>query len=216
MSTVPTTVDAALFRYVSEHARSEDAFLTELRAAAVATGIPAINIAPEQGAFVQVLFRLAGVREAVEVGTLAGYGAIWMARALAPGGRLRTLEIDLDRAAFARAWIGRSDVAERVEVLLGPAGETLARMEAASLDAMLLDADKSGYPAYLEHARRLLRPGGLLLADNAFAFGELLASEPRDREVPAVRAFNEIMAADEDFQAVIVPLGDGIWTAVRR
>lgn len=216
MSNVSSSVDAALFRYVSEHARREDALLTALRAAAAVAGIPPISIAPEQGAFVQVLFRLVRVREAVEVGTLAGYGAIWMARGLEPGGRLRTLEIDPQRVAFAREWIGRSEVADRVEVILGPAGDTLAALEAGSLDAMLLDADKSGYPAYLDQARRLLRPGGLLLADNAFAFGELLAADPHDREVPAVRAFNELLAADEDFEAVIVPLGDGIWTGVRR
>jgi predicted O-methyltransferase YrrM len=98
----------------------------------------------------------------------------------------------------------------------GAALELLPSFPAGAYDAVFLDADKSGYPAYLREALRLLRPGGLVLVDNAFAFGQLFDEHPTDREVPAVRAFNEIMARTPEVQAVIVPLGDGMWVGVKR
>lgn len=216
MSAEPTLVTARHMAYIAERCAGDDDFLVRLKQAAEAAGIPPIWIGPAQAAFQALLLRLHGARQVVEVGTLAGYAAVAMARALPADGRLRTIELDPAHAAFAREWIGRSDVAERVEVLEGSGRDVLATLEPASLDALFLDADKAGYVHYLERGLELLRPGGLLLADNAFAFGQLFDEEPTDPEAPAVIAFNEVLAACDELEAVLVPVGDGLWVARRR
>ena len=216
MSDQSTLVTAEHFRYIAAHTATEDDFLRDLKREATAEGIPSIWISPEQASFVQILLRLAGARDVVEVGTLAGYSAIVMARALHPGGRVVTIEIDAKRAEFARRWIARSDVADRVEVLVGPGAAVLPTLAEHSADVLFLDADKASYPLYLSQGLRVLRERGLVLVDNAFAFGELFAESPRDREVGAIRAFNEHMTQVRELHSVIVPIGDGLWVGVRR
>ncbi len=216
MTDTSTLVTAEHFRYVAEHTRREDPFLADLKRAARAAGIPDIWIAPEQASLIQILLELARAREVVEVGTLAGVSAITMARALPADGRVRTIEIDPARADFAERWIARSDVAGKVEVHRGAGAEVLPRFAAGSADAALLDADKKSYPLYLEQCLRILRPGGLVMADNAFAFGQLLDPAFTDREVPAIRAFNDLMARTAGLHSVIVPLGDGLWVGVKE
>jgi O-methyltransferase len=216
MSLTSTPVTAEHFRYLAARTRLEDDFLARLKREAAAAGIPPIAIAPEQASFLAILLKLGGARTVVEVGTLAGYSAIAMARALPDGGRLHTIEIDPARADFAARWIVQSDVAGRVTLHRGAAKEVLPRFADGSVDAMFLDADKANYPLYLKEAERLLRPRGLLLADNAFAFGQLFDAKPSDREVPAMRAFNDLLARSTAFHSVIVPLGDGCWVGARE
>ena len=204
------------FQYIADHTSGEDAFLQDLKRAAAAAGIPEIWIAPEQASFIQILLKLARAREVVEIGTLAGYSAIVMARALPEDGHVRTIELEAKHADFAEEWIARSDVPDRVSVHRGAGMDVLPRFAADSADAAFLDADKSSYPKYLEESLRIVRPGGLILVDNAFAFGQLLDPSPTDREVPAIRAFNEIMAKESRVHGVIVPIGDGLWVGVRR
>lgn len=216
MSENSTVVTGDHFRYIAERTTGEDAFLVELKAAARAAGIPAIWIAAEQASLMQILLRACGARRVLEVGTLAGYSAIAMARALGPDGRVETIELEPRHADFAERWIARSDVAGKITVHRGAGQDVLPRLDPTSFDAAFLDADKSGYVGYLDHCRRLLRPRGLLLVDNAFAFGQLFDPAPTDREVGAVRAFNDHLAAQPDFHSVIVPIGDGLWVGVRR
>ncbi len=215
MSAESTLVTAAHFRYIAERTEADDDFLIALKAAAKEEGIPAIQIAPEQASFMQILLRLCGAREVVEVGTLAGYSAITMARALPEGGQVRTIEIEPRFADFAERWIAESDVADRVTVFCGAGRDVLAEFETSSADAAFLDADKRSYPAYLEEAMRIVRAAGLIMADNAFAFGQLLDPEPTDPEVPAMKAFNDHIARTEGLQGVIVPIGDGLWVAAK-
>jgi len=216
MSGSSTVVTEKHFAYLAERTRTDDAFLLELKAAAAAAGIPAIWIAPEQASFLQILLRARGARHVVEVGTLAGYSAICMARALGDDGRVTTIECAPTHAAFARRWVGRSDVAARIEVVEGVARDVLARLESASADACFVDADKENYPHYLEECMRILRPRGLLMVDNAFAFGELLDAAATDPAVLAIRRFNDSVASRRDLHAVIVPLGDGCWVGVKE
>jgi predicted O-methyltransferase YrrM len=206
-------VTEALMRQVREHTQPEDPFLHDLRQEAARAGIPTIAIAPEQGSLMQILLRLAGVREVVEVGTLYGLAAIWMARGLPEGGRVRTIEVNDAHAEFAERAIARSDVAGRIEVLRGAGHDTLPTLEDDSVDAVFLDADKERYAVYLEECLRIVRPGGLIMADNAFAFGELLNGECDRPEVQAVRAFNDRMAREPRLKGIIVPLGDGLWVS---
>ena len=216
MSDTSTLVTAEHFRYVAERTTREDAFLADLKRAASKAGIPSIWIAPEQASFMGILLRLARARDVVEVGTLAGYSAITMARALPPEGRLRTIELVPAHADFAEQWIAKSDVAGKVTVHRGAAADVLRTFASDSADAAFLDADKGSYPVYLKESLRIVRRGGLVMVDNAFAFGELFAESPQDREVPAVRAFNELMAKTTELDSIIVPFGDGLWVGVKR
>lgn len=215
MSEQATRITARHVEYLSARTTPEDAFLTALKRAALDARIPAIWISPAQAAFMQILLKLCHAKDVVEVGTLAGYSAIVMARALRAGGRVRTLEIEPTFADFAEAWIGRSDVADRIEVLRGDARGVLPSFAADSADAAFLDADKAGYAEYLEQCLRIVRRGGLIMVDNAFAFGQLFDDPPTDPEAPAVKAFNEIMAAEKRLQSIIAPFGDGCWVGVK-
>src|SRR5688572_30448476 len=189
MSEQQTGLTAGHLAYVSAHTRGDDAFLSDLKRAAREAGLPAIAIAPAQASFLQIVLRLARAVQVVEVGTLGGYSAIAMARALPPEGRVRTIEVEPKHAEFAERWIARSDVAGKVEVLRGRGVDVLPRLADASADAAFLDADKASYPLYLEQCLRIVRVGGLIAVDNAFAFGQLLEPKPTDRDVPAIRAF---------------------------
>lgn len=215
MSESSTLVTAAHFEYVAARTQGDDALLRDLKAAARDAGLPPISIAPEQASLLQILLRSTGAREVVEVGTLGGYSAIAMARALPLGGRVRTIEYEKKHADFARAWIARSDVADRVTVFQGKGMDVLPTFANDSADAAFLDADKASYPDYLRESLRIVRTGGLVLVDNAFAFGQLLDERPKDREVAAVRAFNDVMAREDRLQSVIVPIGDGVWVGVK-
>ncbi|MEZ5977007.1 MAG: O-methyltransferase [Planctomycetota bacterium] len=216
MSDGATGTDRDLVEYVRARTRLDDAFLSELKREARAAEIPAIWVAEEQAVLIAVLLRSMGARRVVEVGTLAGSTAIAMARALEAGGRVDTIEISPVHAAFARTWVARSDVADRVVVHEGAASDVLPGLEDGAYDAMLVDADKSGYADYLAHARRLLRPHGLLLVDNAFAFGHVLEANTADRDVAAVRSFNDLAARQDWLRAVIVPIGDGMWVGTKE
>jgi predicted O-methyltransferase YrrM len=216
MSGTSTLVTAEHFQYIASHTAPEDDFLRRLKDAAETAGIPPIWIAPEQASFIQVLLRAAGAHEVVEIGTLAGYSAIVMARALPEGGRVRTIELNPSHAEFAERWAAKSNVAERVHVLRGAGMDVLPGIEDGSADVAFLDADKKSYPLYLRECLRIVRRGGLILVDNAFAFGELFAEHPADPETLAIRTFNEHIAKVEALQSVIVPLGDGMWVAVRK
>ena len=216
MSATPTRVTDRHFEYVAERTRGDDAFLGQLKQAALAAGMPAIWISPEQASLMAILLRLRGAREVIEVGTLAGYSAIAMARALPRGGRVRTIELSESHADFAGEWVRRSDVADRVEIFRGAGADVLPRFESESADAAFLDADKASYGLYLEESLRILRPGGLVMVDNAFAFGQLFDESPTDREVAAVRAFNDHVASHSGLDAVIVPVGDGLWVGAKR
>jgi len=215
MSETSTLVTAAHFEYIAARTTGEDDFLRDLKREALAAGLPAIWIAPEQAAFLQILLRAANARALVEIGTLAGYSAIALARALPPDGRLHTIEINPAHADFAERWFARSNVADRITLHRGAAANVLPTFAAQSADAVFIDADKPNYKLYLRECTRIVRPGGLILIDNALAHGKLFDAETTDASVLAIRDFNEHLAATIGLQSVIVPLGDGLWVCVR-
>ena len=206
--------------YLASRTTPDDDFLTRLKAAAKKAGIPPIWIASEQAALIQILLRLVDAREVLEVGTLAGYSAISMARVLPTEGHLHTIELEDAHADFAEHWIKQADLPCAVTVHRGHAEQLLPGFHDGSMDAMFIDADKDNYALYLDAALRIVRPGGLILVDNAFAFGHLLDADddltPTGKdEVWAIRAFNDLMARNDQIQGVILPLGDGMWVSVR-
>lgn len=213
MSKTSTPVDERLFAYLATKTIPEDDYLAGLRIAAAKAGLPEIHIAPEQAAYLQLQLQAMNAMNVVEVGTLGGYSAIAMARGMPAAGRVITHEIDPKHAEFAREWIANSDQAGKVEVRVGDAAETLAELTDGEVDAIFLDADKTGYVTYLEHSLRLLRPGGVLMADNVLAGGRI-ADGTGETEV-ALRAFLDAADATSNMQSVVVPLGDGIFFGVK-
>ncbi|MEO0480003.1 MAG: O-methyltransferase [Planctomycetota bacterium] len=207
--------DSAIARHLEDIAPADDEFFESMRAAALEAGIPSISIDKAQASMIQAALRAIGAKEVVEVGTLFGGTALRMARALPEDGRVRTFEIESKHADFAEHWIARSDAAGKVEVHRGDARETLPRVPDASIDAMFIDADKVGYETYIAEAARVLRDHGLLLVDNAFAFGDLLDESCTDESVLAIRAVNDNLRQNPLFEGSIVPLGDGFWFCTR-
>jgi predicted O-methyltransferase YrrM len=188
----------------------EDATLLALREEADRSGLPPISISPDEGRLLQVLLRAVGARRVLEVGTLGGYSAIWMARALPPDGSLLTLEIEPSHAEFARRHLVLASVAERVEVRVGRALDLLPALDGERFDAVFLDADKEPLPTYFDWALRLLRPGGLLIADNALWGGRVLDERIDDEGTRAVREFNRRLATDPRVTGIVVPTHDGV------
>jgi len=175
-------------------------------------GMPAIQLGPSEARLVEILLGLVRAERVVEIGTLAGYSAIRIARALLPGGRLWTIEADPGHAAVARASLEAAGVANRVAVLEGAALGVLPSLEShGPFDAVFVDADKGSYDAYGRWAARNLRPGGLLLGDNAYLFGRLM--ETND-EAAAMRRFHEEAALR--FDTVCIPTPDGLLLGVKR
>jgi len=182
------------------------------RAFAVPDGIPAIQVGPSDGKLIALLLRLANATKVVEVGTLVGYSAILMARALGAGGHLWSIEFDPRHAEVARTNLAAAGVADRVTVLVGAGLDVLPTLEAhAPFDAVFIDADKVNYDHYGRWAVDHLRTGGLVIGDNAYLFGELLDDSDRGR---GMRGFHELVAATCD--SVCAPTPDGLVVGIKR
>jgi len=213
MAKTSTPVDERLFAFLATKTIQEDDYLAGLRIAAAKAGLPEIHIAPEQAAYLQLMTRATNAMNIIEVGTLGGYSAIAMARGMPAAGRVITLEIERSHAEFARQWVANSDQTGKIEVRIGDASETLKELPDHEADLIFVDADKAGYVTYLKQAMRLLRPGGILLADNVLASGEVASGT--DETAVAIRAFLDAAMATPNMQSVIVPLGDGIFFGVK-
>lgn len=166
-------------------------------------GLPDIHISPAQGKLLYLLAKMIGARRILELGTLAGYSALWLGRAMAPGGRLTSIEIDPRHAAFARETLELAGLGESCDVIEAPALEALPGLE-GPFDLLFLDANKESYPAYLAHAVRLTRPGGLIVADNVVRKGEVLDPPSMDAQAIGVAAFNQALADHPRLEAIIL------------
>ena len=173
-----------------------DDALTAALADAAAAGLPPINVSPLQGAFLHVLARAIGAERILEFGTLAGYSTIWLARALREGGRLTTLEVEPSYADVARANLARAGAAERVEVLVGRAAETLSTLDAETFDFTFIDADKASTADYFDWAVGHSRSGGVVVVDNVVRGGAVLDGSGGDVNVAGVRRFLEAAGRD--------------------
>ncbi|NED92363.1 O-methyltransferase [Streptomyces sp. SID11233] len=167
-------------------------------------GLPAIQVAANQGKLLNLLARLQGARTVLEIGTLGGYSTIWLARALPEGGSVVTLEADPECAEVARRNIERAGLADVVEVRLGPALDTLpllAEQGYGPFDVVFIDADKPSNPDYLAWSLKLTRPGSLIVADNVVRDGEVADAASEDPKVLGVRRFTELVAAEPTLTA---------------
>ncbi len=190
----------AVDRYIADLLVPPDPALDAALQASAEAGLPAINVPPNTGKLLHLLARLMAARAILEVGTLGGYSTIWLARALAHGGRLITLEAEPRRAEVARANIARAGLADVVELRLGPALETLPRLAAEGrgpFDLIFIDADKPSNADYFAWALKLARRGSLILVDNVVRNGAVIDAASTDPAVQGVRRFNEVLAAEK-------------------
>ena len=206
--------DERLQRYVAELFAVEDPVLARVRARHAERELPPIHISPDEGKLLHVLVRLVAARRVLEIGSLAGYSGIWLARALPADGILTTLEIDAHHAGLARQAYEEAGVANRVRLLEGDARKILPTLE-PGFDVVFIDADKEPLPQYFEWSVQLLRSGGLLLCDNAFLHGTVVEADNDAPATEGVRAFNRLAASDPRVVSAIVPLRDGIVVAVK-
>ncbi len=195
--------------YVNSTHVPHDAGLT--RAFQVPEGVPAIQVGPSDGKTVALLVQLVGATKIVEVGTLIGYSAIHLARAMRPGGQLWTIEFEPKHAEIARGNLAAAGLAN-VEVIVGAGRDVLPTLSKhGPIDVVFIDADKDSYDFYGQWAIDNLRPGGLVIGDNAYLFGELLEDTARGR---AMRGFHEVVA--KHCNSVCVPTPDGLVVGIKR
>ena len=207
----------AVDRYLSDLFVPSEPVLDDALHAASDAGLPAIYVAPNQGKLLAILAQSMGARSILEIGTLGGYSAIWLARALPPDGTLLTLEADSARADVARPNIARAGLADRVEVRVGRALDTLPTLAAdrrVPFDLVFIDADKQNYPAYLEAVLPRMAKGGIIIADNVLWSGKVLAPpQERDEQTAALIRFADLVNADPRLDPVMIPLRDGVLVA---
>ncbi|MEY9213138.1 class I SAM-dependent methyltransferase [Thermobifida halotolerans] len=208
-----------LHAYVVAHSTPVDEVLADL-AAETERLFPertGMQIGPEQGLFLTLLARLTGARHAVEVGTFTGYSSICTARGLPADGTLLACDISEEWTAVARRYWKRAGVADRIELRLGPAIDTLRALPAEPrFDLAFIDADKESYVDYWEELVPRVRPGGVLLVDNVFSHGRVLDPAQTSPGVQGIRDFNARARADDRVELVMLPIGDGLTLARRR
>ena len=190
-------------RYISETLVQPDAALAAALEASDAAGLPAISVSPAHGKLLWLLARTIGAKRILEIGTLGGYSAIWLARGLAPGGRLVTLEALEKHAAVARKNLARAALADVVEVRVGPALDTLPRLE-GPFDLTFIDADKQNNAEYFRWALKLSRPGSLIVVDNVVRDGAVIDARSRDAAVQGVRRLYDLIAAEPRVAATAI------------
>jgi caffeoyl-CoA O-methyltransferase len=206
-----------LHAYLVAHSGRPDPLVADLvaRTRAALPDVAGLQIAPEQAPFLTFLTRLVGARHAVEVGTFTGLSALAIARGLAPDGRLVCCDISEEYTAVAREFWAKAGVADRIELRIGPAAETLRGLPPEPhLDVAFIDADKPSYPTYWAELVPRMRPGGVIAVDNVLAHGRVL-DPGEDTNPRAIADFNEMVLADDRVESVMIPLGDG-FTLARR
>ena len=213
MARMKTQVTQELADYLALHAR-QDEVLARVERDTAELPMAMMATTPDEAALLEMLARLIGARNALEIGTFTGYGAISIARGLAEGGSLTCLEVSEEFAEIARRNIDAAGLSDRVEIRLGPADEALRAMpEEPTFDYVFVDADKKGYPTYYDLVVPRLVSGGLLLLDNVFLGGDVVS--PHDERTRIMHELNDRVTADERVDSVMIHVADGL-TLVRK
>jgi len=213
---LPEPLERYLFDVLSPRTPVQDRLRQETQALPQA----GMQIGPDQGLFLGLLVRILDARRVVEIGTFTGYSALAMAMALPPDGRIVCCDISEEYTAIARRYWKEAGVADRIDLRLGPATETLARLLGtdgpASQDLAFIDADKSSYDAYYEACLQLVRPGGIITIDNVLWSGKVADPAVKDRDTAALRALNLKIRDDRRVDAIVLTVGDGLTLARRK
>ncbi|WP_327039120.1 O-methyltransferase [Micromonospora maris] len=212
LKSIPLTDE--LHGYLVAHGAPPDEVIRDL-AEETLTLLPehaSMQVAPEQAAFLTFLTRLLGARQAVEVGTFTGLSSLAIARGLVDGGRLTCFDISEEYTSVARRYWARAGVDDRIDLRIGPAGDTLRQLpNERYLDFAFIDADKTGYPIYWAELVPRMRPGGVIAVDNVLRHGRVIA--PQNADDRAIAAFNDDVLADVRVDAVMLPIADGLTLA---
>ncbi|HUG85429.1 MAG TPA: O-methyltransferase [Euzebya sp.] len=206
--------DQRIATYLRGLAEGEDEPLRAARARSEESDIPAVPA--ETGALLRFLARVNAARTVLEIGTGGGYSGLWLLGGMDPKGILTTIEVDSANQALAQQAFAEAGIAGRVRSLLGPALVMLPRLADATYDIVFIDALKSEYPEYLEHAKRVLRPGGVLIADNVLWSGRVADPLVDDEDTEGLRRFNDMVTEDPELAGLILPVGDGMMVAVYK
>jgi len=210
-------LDDRTYEYLLAHSLREAPALARLRAETASHPKVNMQIAPEQGQFMQMLVRLTGARRAIEVGVFTGYSSLAVMLAMPKDARLLALDVSEEFTAIARRHWQAAGVADRIELVIAPARDTLdvriAAGESGRYDFAFIDADKGGYLAYYERLMKLVRPGGLIAVDNTLWSGEVADPENRDSDTVALREFNDVLHKDPRIDLTLLPVGDGLTLA---
>lgn len=211
-------VDDHLHAYLAAHAPVPDDIGAALIAETDALGdVGGMRIGPDQGAFMATLVAAVGARSIVEVGTFTGYAALWLARALPPDGRLLCLDKSEEWTSIARRYWREADVDDRIELRIGPALDELRALPATEqFDLAFVDADKQNYAAYYAELLPRVRRNGLILVDNVLWSGAVADPDRMDADTVAIRAFNDLVAADDRVDSTILTVADGLAVIRRR
>ena len=213
-------LDEKLVRYIAEHSLREAAVLKELREATAAMPHAGMQISPEQGQLMALLVKMLGARRTIEVGVFTGYSSLAIALALPADGRVVACDVSEEWTAVARRFWQKAGVADKVDLRIAPAVETLDAMlaagEAGRYDFAFIDADKGNYSSYYERCLALVRAGGLVAVDNTLWNGWVADAAHTEDDTRAIRAFNDKVLADKRVDLSLVPIGDGMTLARRR
>ena len=211
-STPPEWLDPAIADYAGEHSHRPDALQRRLIAETARLGRAAgMQISPLQGAFMELFVRAIGARQALEVGTFTGYSALCVARALPDDGHLLCCDVNAEWTAIGRRYWDEAGVGHKIELRLGPGLDTLRALPVAEqFDVAFVDADKGGYPSYLDEIVPRLRPHGVILVDNTLWSGRVLDAADDSTNTTALRAFNDNVTADSRLFSVLLPMADGL------
>lgn len=218
---VHLVLDDEIQQYVQDVSLREDEIARELRAATTSQVFEHnMSASPEQGQLLGFLVGLMSAKTVVEVGVFTGYSTLCMARALPPGGRLIALDFNEEWADIGRPFWERAGVADRIQLELRPAVQTLDMLladgAAGTVDFAFIDADKEGYPLYFERCLELLRPGGLMAIDNVLLTGNVARPDISDPEIDSMRALNSMLLDDERVELTMLPIFDGVTLAYKR
>jgi caffeoyl-CoA O-methyltransferase len=211
--------NSSLEKYVADLYAPEDAGLLDIRRRLQEGGRDGVQIGPVEGKILQILIRMNSVKKAVEIGTLYGYSAVWIARALPDDGHLFTFEKDPVAIAQARLSFANCELSQKVTLVEGDAAVTLPKLQGPPFDMIFIDARKSAYFEVLDWAKANIRKGGLIVADNTFLRGAVAGSERPERvsasQLTEMRKFNEALADPEHFCSVILPTTEGLSVAIK-
>ncbi|TAL00289.1 MAG: methyltransferase domain-containing protein [Rhodospirillaceae bacterium] len=208
-----------LTAYLRSVGMREDADLAALRAETASHTLATMQIAPEQGQLMALLARMLGARKTLEVGVFTGYSAMVVAKAMGPQGRVIALDVSEEFTAIARRHWAKAGIADRIDLRLAPAADSLKKLiaagESGTFDFAFIDADKGNYDTYYEHALTLLRRGGLIAIDNVLWGGKVIDPENKTTDTAALRALNTKIHSDKRVEVSMVPVGDGLTLALK-
>lgn len=220
MANQTLALDDRLYRYLLDHSVKEHPILAALRQETAQHPMGRMQIAPEQGQLMGLLIQLLGVKKALEVGVFTGYSALTVALALPPDGQLVACDVSEEYTAIARRYWAQAGVADKIDLRIAPAVETLNQLIASgaanSFDFMFIDADKSSYPTYYELGLQLVRPGGLIAIDNVLWSGQVADPHTQDNRTKTIHAFNQRLYDDDRIVLSLIPIADGLTLAMKK